>query len=291
MITYANEHTAPQICQMWKTVFGDSDAYIDLYFREKYKNEQTLLYEENGKVVASLQMLPYQFTFCQMEIPIAYISGAGTLPEARKKGYMQQLLIRSFDEMAKNRVSLSILVPQENWLLYFYEKYGYAQTFDEGSSQQVDLRTLLELNNGDEKAAFRKFDALFRSKDMTVQKTFNDFRVIVEEAQLFNFPPKTNLNGMARIINAETLLSIFAKKYNHLRFSVQLFDPIIEINNATFTIDKGNVEKNALLLEPVIEIEIRKLTQLLFGYHTSKEKTPLRCLFPEKVPQMNFMLE
>ena len=77
---------------------------------------------------------------------------------------------------------------------------------------------------------------------------------------------------------------LFARRYQQTSFSVSVFDEIVEKNNATFVI--GN-EKN----EPVFQIDIRKLTQLLFGYHTSKEETSFRSLFPEKTPLMNFMLE
>jgi len=291
MITYATPEIQSQIRQMWKTVFGDSDAYMDIYFRYNYRNERTLVYMENEKAVASLQMLPYQFTFCDTEIPVAYISGAATLPEARKKGYMQQLLLKSFDEMAKNGIPLSILVPQEEWLLKFYEKYGYVQTFDAGVEELPSLKTLLDKHKSDEKTAYSEFDAQFRTKDMTVQKTFDDFRAIVEEAQLFNFPPKKNLIGMARIIDAERLLSIFAARYHRDEFSICVFDEILGKNNATFVIDNDKLRKNAPFLEPVFDVDIRKLTQLLFGYHTSKEEAPFRSLFPEKTPQMNFMLE
>jgi predicted acetyltransferase len=280
-----------QIRQMWKTVFGDSDSYLDIYFREKYRNERTLVYLEDEKVVASLQMLPYNFTFCDVEIPIAYISGVSTLPEVRKKGYMHQLLLKSFDEMAKNDIPLPILVPQEAWLLKFYDKYGYAQTFDAGTEELLSLKTLLDKHLQDEKTAYNEFDSQFRTQDMAVQKTFDDFRAIVEEAQLFNFPPKKNLLGMARMIDAEKLLSIFAKKYPQKHFSVVLDDEIIQNNNTVFSIDSGLVTKNEKPIEPILHLNIRKLTQLLFGYHTSKEDIISRALFPEKTAQMNFMLE
>ena len=287
MICYATPKNQPQIRHMWKTVFGDSDAYMDIYFREKYRNERTLVYMEGDKVMASLQMLPYRFTFCGEEIPVAYISGACTLPEARKKGYMQQLLLKSFEEMEKNGVPLSILVPQEEWLLRFYEKYGYAQTFDAGSEILLSLSDFLP--NMEE--GYKTFDALFRAKDMTVQKTFDDFRAMVEEARLFGFPPKTNLAGMARIIDAEKLLSLFAKKHPETSFSISVEDEILENNTATFIIENGEVRKNETLIEPIFQMDIRKLTQLLFGYHTSKEEAPFPLLFPEKTPQMNYMLE
>ncbi|MDR0333759.1 MAG: GNAT family N-acetyltransferase [Dysgonamonadaceae bacterium] len=291
MIQYANQYTAPQIRQMWKTVFGDSDSYIDIYFREKYRNERTLVYLEGEKAVASLQMLPYNFTFCDVEIPVAYISGVSTLPEAQKKGYMHQLLLKSFEEMAKNNISLAILVPQEAWLLEFYDKYGYAQTFDAGVEEVFSLKTLLDKHLQDEESAYNEFDSQFRSQDMTVQKTFEDFQTIVEEGRLFNFPSKKNLIGMARMIDAEKLLSIFAKKYPQKHFSVILDDEIIQNNNTAFVINSGLVTKNTKLIEPILHLNIRKFTQLLFGYHTSKKDIISRALFPEKTAQMNFMLE
>ena len=36
MIRYADLNTRASVRQMWKTVFGDDDAYMDIYFREKY---------------------------------------------------------------------------------------------------------------------------------------------------------------------------------------------------------------------------------------------------------------
>ena len=64
MIRFADKTTRPQVQEMWKTVFGDPDDYMDVYFRHKYRDENSLVYIEEGKVVSSLQMLPYQFSFC-----------------------------------------------------------------------------------------------------------------------------------------------------------------------------------------------------------------------------------
>src|SRR5690554_4470565 len=98
MIQFADETIRPQIREIWKTVFGDPDNYMDVYFRHKYRDENTLVYVVEGKAVASLQMLPYLFTFCGTEIPILYIAGVSTLPEYRRRGYINQLLVRSFEE-------------------------------------------------------------------------------------------------------------------------------------------------------------------------------------------------
>ena len=87
MIRYADDTNKQQVYDMWKTVFGDPDEYMEIYFREKYRNENTLIYMKDGKAVSSLQLLSYQFTFCEKEIPVIYLSGVSTLPEYRGKGY------------------------------------------------------------------------------------------------------------------------------------------------------------------------------------------------------------
>lgn len=291
MIQYADIHTRAQVRQLWKTVFGDSDAYMDIYFREKYRDERTLVYLENDNVVTSLQMLPYNFTFCDTEIPITYFSGLCTLPQARKKGYMAALIRRAFAEMAMRHIPLALLVPQETWLLNFYEKYGFAQTFDAGKEELLSLKTLLYKHSQDMEETYREFDSWYRQKDMTVQKTVADFRVMVEEARLFDFPPKKNLIGMARIINAEKLLSIFARQYPQSRFSILVEDAFLADNTAAFTVENGIVEKNKRLLKPAFHVDVDELATLLFGYHTTQKEARYHTIFQEKIPQMHFMLE
>ena len=291
MIAFATNQTMPLVRKMWKTCFGDSDEYMEIYFREKYRNENTLVYFDDNQAVASLQMLPYIFTFHQTEIPIAYFSGLCTLPEARKKGFMAALIRKAFEVLQQRQIPLAVLVPQEEWLLGFYDKFGFAQTFDSGTEEIPSLRQLWKKYPNDLPAAYREFDNYFRGQDMTIQKTFDDFRVIMEEAKLFDFPPKANLRGMSRIIDAEKLLTVFARRYPEKTFSFSLFDAEIPKNQANFSFRNGTVAINQSNETAVYSLDIRLLTQLLLGYHTSQTEEPFRSLFPEKIPQMNYMLE
>ncbi|MDD4378686.1 MAG: GNAT family N-acetyltransferase [Dysgonamonadaceae bacterium] len=291
MIKYADNSLAPQVRNMWKTVFDDPDAYMDVYFRDKYRNENTLVYIENDKAVASLQMLPYMFTFCGKEIPAAYLSGACTLPQYRGKGYMSALLKRSFREMKKRNIPLALLVPQESALLKFYAPFGFAQAFDAGTEELPSLKELLARHPHDLYGAYCEFDGWFRQKDMTVQKSFDDFCSIVEEAALFDFPPKQNRMGMARIIDAETLLAIFAQRYRDRIFSLSVIDSVLPENEDTFVVQGGECKRQRTAYEPHFHVGIDELVQLLLGYRTAQKDEPLRTLFPEKKPQMNFMLE
>ena len=290
MIEYITPQTRSQILEMWRVCFGDSQPYFDIYFREKYSDENTLAYFEGDKVVASLQLLYYNFTFCGVEIPIAYISGACTLPQARKKGYMEALLKRTFHELAKKNIPLSLLVPEENWLLAFYDKYGYAQTFDAG----IDLPSLEELmkrHSDNLYAAYKEFDSWFRNQEMTVQKTFDDFRIVVEEAAGYDYQAKKSLDGMARVINARLLLDLFAKKNPDKSFSVEITDAILTQNNLFLAVRNGIVLDTDAKLPIHLSLTIYDLAQALLGYQTSKKQTLFKNIFPEHHPQMHFMME
>lgn len=289
MIHYADDTTRQQVYDMWKTVFGDSDEYMEIYFREKYRNENTLIYFESGKAVSSLQMLPFDFSFHGSEIPVAYFSGLCTLPEARQKGFMGSLIKKSFGEMDEKGIPLAILVPQDKTVMKFYRQFGFTQTFDAGAPLPDLQKIMVESENLHN--AYEIFDSFFRQRDMTVQKTPDDFRAIVEEAALFDFPVKKGLMAMSRITDAEKLLIIFAKKYPQIKVSVKVSDPIIGKNNAVFAIKNGSVSKSSKKETTHFYVEIDALTQLLLGYKTSEFSNDYRLVFPEKQPLIGFMME
>lgn len=291
MIRFADEHTRDAVRAMWKTCFGDPDDYMDLYFRHKYRDEQTLIYFEGEKAVASLQMLPYYFTFHGCEIPVLYLSGVCTLPEARKKGFSHRLLLRSFEVARERDVPLLLLVPQEEWLLRFYAKFGFSQTFDAGSDPLPSLRHVLNAHSGDLYAAYLAFDAHFRHRDMTLQKSFNDFRAMAEEASLYHFPPKKNLIGMARVIDLERLLQLYAATRSDVSISLSVEDGLISGNSGFYSVSDGLINRSEHQPASSLQMDIGELTQHLMGYHTAARGPQIAALFPEKVPVMHYMLE
>ncbi len=272
---------------MWKRCFGDPDNYMELYFRYKYRPEDTLLYIEGSEAVASLQMLTYQFTFHGVEIPVIYLSGVCTLPAHRSRGYARALLLESFNEAIRRGVPLMILVPQEEGLMQWYARYGFARTFDSGSEPLPSLKELLDRHGGNLEAAYDEFNRHYREQDMTVQKTFTDFKAMVEEAALFGFPEKKSLTGMARVIDANRLLSLFAsRRGNAVSFHIEVRDPLIPRNNLSVSINDGS---HGLI--PKLQAEINHVTRWLLGYRTTELGEPYATLFPEKLPQMHYMLE
>ena len=105
-----------QIVNLWRTCFGDSEAFISLYFDRVYKDENAMTIEKDGKIVSALQIVPYTMTYLGTEISVAYISGVCTAPEERGQGLMRQLLQETFEEMERREVAISALIPADPWL-------------------------------------------------------------------------------------------------------------------------------------------------------------------------------
>lgn len=96
---------------------------------------------------------------------------------------------------------------------------------------------------------------------------------------------------MSRVINAEKLLSIFAKKYPEKHFSLQVSDELINENCATFVVENGVATNQARKLPLHYNLQIEQLTQLILGYWTSEQTESLRNIFPQKQPLIGFMME
>lgn len=289
MIRVADDNTAPLVRQMWKISFGDTDDYLDILFKYKYKNENTLIYFEGDKAVASLQMLPYSITFYQSTIPFAYLAGLCTLPEYRNKGYMTKLIHEAHNLIASRNIPLSILIPAEDSLYDYYRRFNYEQTFLK-DNEVIPLKEIIE-TYPDKSDAYREFDSLFRYRDFCVQKSKIDFQTIVEDFLLDGCPPKTNLSGMARISDTWLLLKLYAEDNLQKQFNIKVNDNTTN-KSSSYHINRGKVE---LILGsnlcPDIEIDSRLLCRMLFGFKTEELDSTYNSLFDKHHPIMNLMLE
>jgi hypothetical protein len=93
--------------------------------------------------------------------------------------------------------------------------------------------------------------------------------------------------GMARIIDAERMLILFAKQNPEIKASFNLIDEFIKENNRFYSMKSGKIEKGEAK-ESFISITIEELTQALMGYNTDELPEILR--FPKQHPYMSLML-
>ena len=190
MITHPSPSDIPDLKTMWKLCFPtDADDFIRFYFNEVYKPDECLVLYQENILVASLQIIPYQIKIGVKIYNAGYISGAMTHPEHRKKGYMQQLLVVAFEEMRMLGFTFSFLIPQEDWLFDFYEKYGYQKAFpksyhvidleDNNLTNDVEIFSEFKESNLDE--IYSLYLQFLNQKKNVVLKTKSQFELILKD--------------------------------------------------------------------------------------------------------------
>lgn len=93
--------------------------------------------------------------------------------------------------------------------------------------------------------------------------------------------------GMARIIDAENMLVLFARQNIEIEISFNLIDEFIKENNGFYSMKSGKIERGEIK-EGFINVTIEELTQALMGYNT--EELPEILRFPKQHPYMSLML-
>lgn len=116
--------------EIWKLCFGDEDPYIDFYYSNRYKEDETALLLLNGEITSMLTMLPVKIvTPVKQSIDSAMLYAIATHPKHQKKGLASELMDFSKKHLKSKRIETSILVPAEKDLFDFYYKQGYQDGF------------------------------------------------------------------------------------------------------------------------------------------------------------------
>lgn len=118
-------HVEWQTRALWKLCFGDADNFLDLFFAKKYQPQNNTFVMKDGKMWSAVQRLPYTMSYAGMDVPIAYLAGACTLPEQRGKGLMTDLLAQAHRKMYQEGRVFSLLIPADEGLAAFYAHSGY----------------------------------------------------------------------------------------------------------------------------------------------------------------------
>lgn len=110
-----------QLRSLWKEAFGDTDAYLDLFFTVAFSPDRCRCVTVDGAVAAAL----YWFD-CQAEgRKIAYLYAVATARVHRGKGLCRKLMAHTHAHLKEQGYAGAILVPQEESLRHFYGGMGY----------------------------------------------------------------------------------------------------------------------------------------------------------------------
>ena len=178
--------------ELWKTAFDDSDKFMRLYFNQVYRDENALVIERDGRVLSSLQMIPYTMTFCGEEIPAAYIAGVSTLPSEQGKGLMKELLQQAFKEMEQRNIAVAVLIPAEKWLFGFYRSQGFKEVFEYALKVYTRHKyteieqglVVVEQDEDVDEQVFAFFDRKLRERKSCVLHSPEDLTTIIKDMKL-----------------------------------------------------------------------------------------------------------
>ncbi|SCJ20731.1 Predicted acetyltransferase involved in intracellular survival and related acetyltransferases [uncultured Clostridium sp.] len=127
-IRYAIEKDLENIKDIWNYCFGDEEGFVNYYFDNKYKPENTIIIEENDELMSSLQLNQYKINLNNKIYDTSYVVGVSTYPNARGKGYMKDMMDFALNELYKKDQLVSLLMPIDYRL---YKKYGYEHCYDQ----------------------------------------------------------------------------------------------------------------------------------------------------------------
>lgn len=176
--------------RLWECSFADPRAFIDLYFREKYRTERNEVVERDGRVVSALQKLPYPVTYGGRLLPASYISGACTDEAYRRRGLMGELIAQTHRAMRGENAAFSFLIPATPELFSYYAKAGYTPCFRFGW-QMVEVDGMMPVDGslmvdmvdqpGDCLAYLR---AKMQERPLCVQHPISDLRAVADDMRL-----------------------------------------------------------------------------------------------------------
>lgn len=90
-VRYATANDKERIREIWRICFGDSEAFIDWFFENRFFPEFTSCLTENGVIMSVMQSYPLHLKLRGELIPASMLAGVSTLPECAGKGYMSKV--------------------------------------------------------------------------------------------------------------------------------------------------------------------------------------------------------
>lgn len=120
-IDHPAPHHIPQQRQLWQTAFGDTDAFLDCFFRTAYSPRRCRCVLDGDAIAAILYWID-----CTLEDQkLAYIYAVATRPDFRGRGLCRMLMADTHALLAAQGYTGAVLVPQKESLRKMYAGMGY----------------------------------------------------------------------------------------------------------------------------------------------------------------------
>jgi len=129
-IRLSRKEDIPYLKEIWKVCFGDDDTYIDFFFNNKYKEDQTFVLIYDREIAAMLTMIPIKIIGPSNEkYNSVMLYAIATHPKYQGRGFSTKIMNYTKKHLLKYKVDILTLVPAGDSLVSFYSKRGYSAGF------------------------------------------------------------------------------------------------------------------------------------------------------------------
>ncbi len=251
MIRLSTNNDIKGIVSLWNEAFGDSEAEILFFLKNKFKPENTIVFENNGCIASMLFLLEGKMCIKGVDYPSYYLYAACTSKEYRGRGLMASLLDFAKRTAKERNIYFICLMPAEKSLFDFYGKHGYFSAFnkkvlelntdeiknvspffiDEKNDKDYNLKIIRD-------SALKGID-LFKWDDQSIRFAFNHTKIYGGHTLLID-------KGYA-------LYTVNNKKITIKEFA---FTSYFLLKVAVFLVEKHNAEKIVFMLPTEFETSV-----------------------------------
>ncbi|MBO5858326.1 MAG: GNAT family N-acetyltransferase [Clostridia bacterium] len=129
MIRLSVEADKNGLIALWQEAFGDCKEAIDMFLDSRYIPENTVVAEDNGKIVSMLFLLEGKLKINESNFSSYYLYAAATAKSHRGRGFMPELLSFSQNTALSRGVDFICLKPADKSLYNYYSRFGYKSVF------------------------------------------------------------------------------------------------------------------------------------------------------------------
>ena len=123
MITrYLQEQDLPQAREIWEEAFDDKPAFVDWYFRRRFRPGEGVGIFSGSLLLCDLHLAPYRIKLRGRTFPTAYLVGLATREEYRRQGLAKELLTFALRSLREKGVFFTFLMP---FAIPFYTRLGW----------------------------------------------------------------------------------------------------------------------------------------------------------------------
>lgn len=128
MLVTDKEKYIDSLVGLWHNVFGDSEDYIKLFFKEAYFDAECFAEIVENETVSAFYLLNCTIKLDGKIYSGRYLYAAATLPQYRGKGYMSKLINEAIIYAKDKALDFIALVPASDSLYGYYGKFGFIES-------------------------------------------------------------------------------------------------------------------------------------------------------------------